>query len=70
MEIRFDLCPSLSHRDPQETELGRKIIEFSIILIEKIGFEAFTFKKLANEIGSTEKSIYRYLRISTFYWCF
>jgi len=76
MEIRFELCSSLSHRDPQETELGKKIIEFSIILIERVGFEAFTFKKLANEIGSTEKSIYRYFEnkhlllvfLTSWYW--
>ncbi|WP_089681755.1 TetR/AcrR family transcriptional regulator [Catalinimonas alkaloidigena] len=47
-------------RDPQDTELGRKIIEFSIELIEEMGFEQFTFKKLAKRIASTEASIYRY----------
>ncbi|HAA10772.1 MAG TPA: TetR family transcriptional regulator [Cytophagales bacterium] len=47
-------------RDPEQTELGRRIIEAGIKLIEKIGFEQFTFKKLANEIKSTEASIYRY----------
>jgi len=47
-------------RDPEQTELGRRIIEAAIKLIEKIGFEQFTFKKLANEIKSTEASIYRY----------
>ncbi|MEL6534579.1 MAG: TetR/AcrR family transcriptional regulator [Bacteroidota bacterium] len=47
-------------RDPEQTELGRRIIESAIKLIEKIGFEQFTFKKLANEIKSTEASIYRY----------
>ncbi len=76
MEIRFDLCASLSLRDPQETELGRKIIENSIVLIDSIGFESFTFKKLAVQIGSTEKSIYRYfenkhfllLFLTSWYW--
>ena len=47
-------------RDPEQTELGRRIIDASIRLIEKIGFEQFTFKKLAVEIKSTEASIYRY----------
>ena len=47
-------------RDPQDTELGRKIIEFSIELIEEMGFEQFTFKKLAKRIASTEASVYRY----------
>ena len=47
-------------RNPEQTELGRKIIEFSIKLIYENGFEAFTFKKLAEVIGSTEAGIYRY----------
>lgn len=58
--LSFKLSPNLFLRDPQETELGRNIIQESIHLIEKLGFEDFTFKKLASEIGSTEASIYRY----------
>lgn len=47
-------------RDPQYTELGVKIISQSIKMIDELGFEQFTFKKLATEISSTEASIYRY----------
>lgn len=47
-------------RDPDSSELGRKIISGSIDLIDSDGFEAFTFRKLANHIGSTEASVYRY----------
>lgn len=47
-------------RDPEDTELGRKILKHSVELIYKLGFEAFNFKKLADEIGSTETGIYRY----------
>ncbi|MFY0593094.1 MAG: TetR/AcrR family transcriptional regulator [Roseivirga sp.] len=47
-------------RDPQETDLGRKIIDQSIRMIDELGLEAFTFKKLSKEIDSTEASIYRY----------
>ncbi|MEO1052341.1 MAG: TetR/AcrR family transcriptional regulator [Bacteroidota bacterium] len=47
-------------RDPQETELGRKIIQEGIAMIDDLGFEKFTFKKLAARIDSTEASIYRY----------
>lgn len=47
-------------REPESTELGRKIIAESIKLIDELGFEHFTFKKLAAEIGSTEASVYRY----------
>lgn len=47
-------------KDPESTDLGKKIIEQSIMLIDSIGFERFNFKKLAEEIKSTEASIYRY----------
>jgi hypothetical protein len=58
--IQLQLSKNLYLRDPQETELGKKIIKKSIEIIEEIGFEKFTFKKLANTIDSTEASIYRY----------
>ena len=47
-------------RDPEGSELGRKIVRHSIRLIHKSGFEAFTFKKLAEVSGTTEAGIYRY----------
>lgn len=47
-------------RDPQETKLGMLLIQSSVDLIAEIGFEAFTFKKLALKIESTEASVYRY----------
>ena len=58
--IQIKLNERLFLRDPEKTDLGRRIISSSIELIEKVGFETFTFKKLANKIGSTEASIYRY----------
>ncbi|ELR73550.1 hypothetical protein C900_02635 [Fulvivirga imtechensis AK7] len=51
---------NLYQRDPQDTELGRKIIQESIKMIDELGFEKFTFKKLAEQIESTEASVYRY----------
>jgi AcrR family transcriptional regulator len=47
-------------KSPQSSKLGEKILKGSISLIDEIGFEEFTFKKLAKEIGSTEASVYRY----------
>ena len=58
--IQIQLNENLYLRDPQQTKLGRRIIEFGIILIEQLGFEKFTFKKLAERIESTEASVYRY----------
>ena len=58
--IFIKLNEKLFLRDPQETKLGRRIIRESIILIDELGFESFTFKKLAERIHSTEASVYRY----------
>ncbi|UYZ60611.1 TetR/AcrR family transcriptional regulator [Hymenobacter latericus] len=58
--LRPELNEKLFLRDPQETDLGRKIIQVSVQLIDELGFEQFTFKKLAQQIGSTEASLYRY----------
>lgn len=58
--IKISLNERLYLRDPQETTLGQKIIKYSILLIDEIGFEAFNFKKLAIFMESTEASVYRY----------
>jgi AcrR family transcriptional regulator len=58
--IQMKLNENLYLRDPQHTSLGKRIIQYSIVLIDEIGFESFTFKKLAERIGSTEASVYRY----------
>ncbi len=50
----------LSLKDPLESKLGRSIINHSILLFDEIGFESFTFKKLAFRMGSNETSLYRY----------
>ncbi|WP_203255789.1 TetR/AcrR family transcriptional regulator [Hyunsoonleella ulvae] len=63
-------------KDPESSALGKRIVEHSIILIDDIGFDSFTFKKLGTLIGSNESSIYRYfeskhkllLYLSSWYW--
>jgi AcrR family transcriptional regulator len=60
VSIYIRLNKNLYLRDPEQSELGKNIIGQSIVMIESIGFEDFTFKKLAKEINSTEASIYRY----------
>ena len=63
-------------KDPETSDLGKRIIENSIVLIDDIGFDNFTFKKLGIKIGSNESSIYRYfeskhkllLYLSSWYW--
>lgn len=76
IELQIKMNEKLFLRNPEHSELGKKIIMSSIQLIHKNGFEAFTFKKLADEIGSTEAGIYRYFEnkhrlliyIAAWYW--
>ena len=60
LNFRIKMNEKLFLRNPEESVLGRKIVKHGLILINKIGFEEFTFKKLATEISTTESSIYRY----------
>lgn len=63
-------------KDPETSVLGKKIVQFSIELIDEMGFENFTFKKLGTHINSNESSIYRYfeskhkllLYLTSWYW--
>lgn len=74
--IIINVNEKLYVKNPETSELGKKIIENSILLIDEIGFENFTFKKLGEKIGSNESSIYRYfeskhklmLYLSSWYW--
>ncbi len=59
-KISFRINENVYLKDPLSSDLGRKMIRASIDLIEDLGFDDFTFKKLANKISSTEASIYRY----------
>jgi len=58
--IRITLNEGLYLRDPQDSTLGMKILEHGVLLIDNLGFERFTFRKLAAAIHSTEASVYRY----------
>jgi len=74
--VKITINEKLYVKDPETSELGRKILKNSIILIDEIGFEAFTFKKLGEKINSNESSIYRYFEnkhkllvyLSSWYW--
>lgn len=58
--ILFQINEKLFLRDPQKTDTGQAIILKSIEMIDKMGFEQFTFRKLATELETTEPTIYRY----------
>jgi len=59
-KVHIDVSKELFLRNPDSSELGKRIITGSIDLINELGFELFTFKKLGERIGSPESSIYRY----------
>jgi AcrR family transcriptional regulator len=74
--IQIKVNEKIYVKDPETSALGKKIIEESILLIDQIGFEDFTFKKLGEKIQSNESSIYRYfenkhkllLYLCSWYW--
>lgn len=76
IQLQVRMNEKLFIRDPEQTELGRKILFHGIRLIHKNGFETFTFRKLAETIGTTEAGIYRYFEnkhrlliyITAWYW--
>ena len=74
--IKIDINDKIYVKDPESSELGRRIVEQSILMIDELGFDKFTFKKLGDKIGSNESSVYRYfeskhkllLYLSSWYW--
>lgn len=60
LQLQIKMNPDLYLRDPESSKLGQNILRHSISLISKLGFEDFTFKKLAAEVSTTEASVYRY----------
>ncbi|WP_375579733.1 TetR/AcrR family transcriptional regulator [Marivirga tractuosa] len=58
--IKIELNPHLFQKDPESSELGRKILSQSLQMIDDMGLENFTFGKLAKALCTTESSIYRY----------
>jgi len=76
LSLQIKMNSKLYVRDPESSELGKNILRNGITMIHEIGFEEFTFKKLAQKITTTEASIYRYFEnkhrlltyIITWYW--
>jgi AcrR family transcriptional regulator len=60
MNISIQVSATLYLKDPTSSEIGLKILTEGIQLMQDLGFEAFTLKKLAQNIQSTEATIYRY----------
>jgi AcrR family transcriptional regulator len=74
--VKIAINDKIYVKDPESSDLGKRIIEHSILLIDEIGFESFTFKKLGSRIDSNESSIYRYFEnkhkllvyLTSWYW--
>ena len=74
--LKIGVNEKLYIKDPESSTLGKNIVQHSILLIDEIGFDHFTFKKLGEKINSNESSIYRYfenkhkllLYLATWYW--
>ncbi len=74
--IKIQVNENLYNKDPETSQLGKKIIQNSIELIHETGIESFTFKKLGARISSNESSIYRYFEnkhklliyLTSWYW--
>ncbi|MFD2586499.1 TetR/AcrR family transcriptional regulator [Croceitalea marina] len=74
--VKIAINDKIYVKDPESSDLGKRIVEHSILMIDEIGFESFTFKKLGRKIDSNESSIYRYFEnkhkllvyLTSWYW--
>lgn len=74
--ITLQVDEKLFVKDPNSSALGQNIVEQGILLLDEIGYEEFTFRKLAERIETTEASVYRYFRskhllllyLTSYYW--
>lgn len=60
--LNISVSAKLYNKNPEETDLGKRILSKSIELMEEIGYEHVTFKKIGLAIESTEASVYRYFQ--------
>ena len=76
--LQIKVQQSVYLKDPESSYLGKKIISVGINMLAQNGLESFTFKKLAQEIDTTESSVYRYfeskqkllLYLTSWYWTY
>ncbi len=74
--LKIAVSENIYLKDPESSDLGKRIVEYGILLIDEIGFDSFTFKKLGAKIDSNESSIYRYFEskhkllvyLTSWYW--
>jgi AcrR family transcriptional regulator len=75
-QIQIRVNENIYLKDPDSSDLGKRIVGKGIVMINQMGLENFTFRKLAKELNTTESSVYRYfeskhkllLYIISWYW--
>lgn len=60
--LNISVSHKLYQKNPEETDLGKRILSKSIELLGSLGYEQVTFKKIGLAIDSTEASVYRYFQ--------
>jgi AcrR family transcriptional regulator len=60
--LNISVSAKLYNKNPEETDLGKRILSKSIELMEEMGYEHVTFKKIGLSLESTEASVYRYFQ--------
>lgn len=58
--LQIQMNERLYLRDPMSSDLGKRILAHGSAMIDQLGLEEFTFKKLATELHTNESSVYRY----------
>lgn len=74
--MKMEVHVNLYLKEPFSSELGVSIVQNGAVLIQDLGMESFTFKKLAVSVGVTEAAVYRYfenkhmllLYLTAWYW--
>lgn len=77
-QLSFKVSEKIYLKDPSQSAIGKSIVQQGIKMIHELGFESFTFKKLAQEVEITEATVYRYfenkhrllLYILNWYWSY
>lgn len=59
-QVNVKVNEKLFVKNPDSSDLGKTIVKAGLDMIHEMGFEQFTFKKLADKINSTESTLYRY----------
>lgn len=78
IDFKITLNTKLYLKDPEGSVVGKQIVKEGIKMLYQLGYEQFTFKKLAMSIPTTEATIYRYFEnkhmlliyLIDWYWAF